>query len=191
MRCSLRYVALLTTISLSSAFAAAAATEVELSFITDKGWIRFTVGGDWKVLNMDTKNSVRFAVFQLPNPADEGTPDSTNASVTSFELDSPQASQRYAHVRQKYAKGSISRTGGWEIFKTDFQEGSTDYSGRVGFRDIADVHACIVFAWPHLKKNAASYDSNMEQTFQSLLNSVTGALGKYPERGGEVLRHPE
>lgn len=57
------------------------ANEVDLSLITDKGWIQFTVGGEWKILKVDTKNPTRVALFQIPNPADEGTSDSTNASV--------------------------------------------------------------------------------------------------------------
>src|SRR5712664_3860071 len=70
--------AIAATLLTTSAFSA---DQVDFSLITDKGWVQFTAGGDWKVLKMDTKNPVRVALFQLPNPADEGTSDSTNASV--------------------------------------------------------------------------------------------------------------
>lgn len=80
------------------------ANQVDFSLITEKGWVQFTVGGDWKILTMDTKNPVRGAVFQIPNPADGGGPAPTNAVVMLFELDSAQAAARYAGLRQEYTK---------------------------------------------------------------------------------------
>src|ERR1700724_1120688 len=67
------------------------AEQVDLSLVTDNGWVQFTVGANWKVLKMDTKNPVRVALFQLSNPGEKGTPDSTNASVVLYEIDSPEA----------------------------------------------------------------------------------------------------
>ena len=164
--------------------------EVDLSIITEKGWVQFTVGGDWKVLSLDTKKPVKTALFQIPNPADQGTPDSTNAAVVFYEIDSPKASAGLQRVRQKYAKGRKSRVGRWKVFNNDFKQGNTNYFGRIAFCDVADVHVSVTLAWPHLPKNAAGFDSEMEQTFRALLNSVNGALGKYPKEKGGVLRHP-
>src|SRR6266480_3963091 len=102
------------------------ANQVDFSLITDKGWVQFTVGGDWKVLSMKTKDIVRGAVFQIPNPPDATGP--ANAVVMLFELDSAQAAGRYASLRQKYANGTKSRIGVWEVFKSEFQERNTPYS---------------------------------------------------------------
>jgi len=183
---------LLTGIAiLLTAVPAVAADQVELSVVTDKGWVRFTVGANWKVLKMDTKNPVRLALFQLPNPAEEGTAASTNASVVLYEVDSSEASSEFARVHRKYAKGTKSRTGAWEVFNSNFKEGSTNYSGRVAFRDIADVHVSVVFAWPHLPRNSANYDSEMEQAFVGILKSVNGAIGKYERRNDETVQRPK
>src|SRR5437867_11668068 len=95
------------------------ADQVDFSLITEKGWVQFTVGGDWKVLSMDTKTPVRVALFQIPNPADAGTSDSTNASVMLYEVDSPKASAGLNRVRQKYGKGMKLRIGAWEVFNND------------------------------------------------------------------------
>jgi hypothetical protein len=189
MTCKVSWLAVSAAAILTSAFAAA--EQVDLSLITARGWVQFTVGGDWKVLKMDTKTPARVALFQIPNPADKRTSGSTNASVMSFEVDSQQAIAAYQRVRQKYGNGAKSQIGVWEVFKSNFKEGNTNYSGRVAYRDIADVHVCVVFAWPHLPKNEAGYDAEMEQTFRGLLKSVTGALGKYPEEKGGVLRRPQ
>ena len=126
------------------------ANQVDFSLITEKGWVQFTVGGDWKILTMDTKNPVRGAVFQIPNPADGGGRAPTNAVVMLFELDSAQAAAR----------------------------------------DIADVHVCITFAWPHLPKNATGYNAEKEKAFVGMLKSVNGGLGKYPEEKGGFVRRP-
>jgi hypothetical protein len=166
------------------------ANDVDLSLVTAKGWVQFTVGSDWKVLKMDTKTPTRIALFQIPNHADEGTSDSTNASVMLYEVDSQKASAGFRRVYQKYSKGTKSRIGVWEVFNNNVKEGRTNYSGRVAFRDVADVHVSVVFAWPHLPKNAADYDSEMEKTFLGILKSVNGALGKYPKEKGGVLRRP-
>ena len=166
------------------------ANQVDFSLITGKGWVQFTVGGDWKILTMDTKNPVRGAVFQIPNPADGGGPAPTNAVVMLFELDSAQAGARYAGLRQEYTKGTKSRIGVWEVFKNEFQERNTRYSGQVAYRDVADVHVCITFAWPHLPKNATGYNAEMEKAFVGMLKSVNGGLGKYPEEKGGFVRRP-
>jgi hypothetical protein len=169
------------------ATAAFAADQVDLSLITDKGWVRFTVGDDWKVLSMDTKNTTRGAVFQIPNPPGEEASGPTNAVVMLFELNSQQAAARYANVREKYAKGVKSRIGNWEVFKREFEERDTQYTARVAYRDIVDVHVCITFSWPHLP----SHDAKMEQAFLGMLKSVNGGLGKYQKREGEVIRRPQ
>src|SRR5438552_4813867 len=100
--------------------AAFAADQVGFSLITDKGWVQFTVGGEWKVLSMKTKDTVRGAAFQIPNPPHEEGAGPTNALVMLFELDSAQAAARYANVRQKYSTGSRSRIGVWEVYKSEF-----------------------------------------------------------------------
>ena len=166
------------------------ANQVDLSVITNKGWVQFTVGGEWPILKLDTKSPARVALFQIPNPADKGTSDSTNVAVRLDEIDSPQASAGLKRLQKEYAKGTKSRIGSWEVFKSDFKQGNTNYSVRVAFRDVADVHVSIVLAWPRLSKNAVRYDSEMERIFRELLNSVNGALGKYPKEKGGVLRHP-
>jgi hypothetical protein len=171
--------------------AAFAADQVELSFITDKGWVKFTVGGDWKVLSMKTKDIVRGAIFQIPNPPGDEASAPTNALVTLFELDSAQTAARYANFRQQYAKGTKSRIGVWEVFKREFEEKNTKYTARVAYRDIADVHVCVTFSWPHLPKNSADHEAQMEQMFLSTLKSVNGGLGKYQKREGEVIRRPQ
>ncbi len=166
------------------------ANDVDLSLIANKGWIQFTVGGDWKILKLDTKSAYRVVVFQIPNTAEEGTSDSTNAAVVLSELNSSEASARFDKLRRKHSNGTTSRIGAWEVVTNDFKQANTNYSGQTAFRDIADVHVAVVLAWPHLAKNKPGYDSEMKRTFGNLLVSVNGALSKYPKEKGGVVRHP-
>jgi len=106
-----------------------AADRVELSFITDKGWVQCTVGSDWNVLSMKTKDIVRGAAFQVPNPPGEETSGPTNVLVMLFQLDSAQAATRYTNVRRERTKGAKSRIGAWEVFKSEFDERAPGFQG--------------------------------------------------------------
>jgi len=60
------------------------AEAIELKILTTKGFVAFTVEDDWRVLSMQTKPPIAFAIFQVPNFADEGTPESTNLVISLF-----------------------------------------------------------------------------------------------------------
>ena len=66
--------------------------------ITTKGWVSYAIGSDWKVASMQTKPPTTAAVFQIPNPADEGTGDFTNIAIMTFESDSQQAMASFNDV---------------------------------------------------------------------------------------------
>jgi hypothetical protein len=74
---------------------------VDLSVITSRGYVTYTVPGEWKVLDMQTKAPKTAAVFQIKNPADEGTPDSTNVSILTFEMNSPEATATFDKMVSK------------------------------------------------------------------------------------------
>jgi len=171
-----------TAIKENDVIALAAPKQTQFSLITAKGWVRFSVGSDWKVLQMETKTPTKVGLFQISNQADEGTPDSTNVAIMLYQVDSPAASDAFVATRKKAADGAQSRVEEWDVFKAQGKQDDTTYLVRTAFRDVADVHVAIRLAWPHLSKNSPAYDSEMEQTFRALLSSVTGGLGKYPNR---------
>jgi hypothetical protein len=49
---------------------------------------------------------------------------------------------------------------------------------RTAYRDIADAHLIVTLGWFRLPQNGSQYDNDMEATFQSLLASISGGLGK-------------
>ena len=59
---------------------------VSFRLITQEGSVRFAVPGDWAVLSVQSLPPVPTIAFQVTNPADQGTPDSPNISVSIFRL---------------------------------------------------------------------------------------------------------
>jgi len=163
----------------------------EFILITARGWVRFAVGADWKVLSMETKKPMKVALFQISSEADEGTPDSTNITVILYEMDSKEASDVFSATHHKAERGEKSLVEQWDVFKEQAKQEKTTYSVRTAFRDVADVHVAVRLGWPHLSKNAATYESEMEETFRALLSSLTGELGNYERRPGEFFQRPQ
>jgi hypothetical protein len=140
---------------------------------------------------METKTPIKTALFQISNKADEDTRDSTNIAVLLYEIGSYTASDAYTATHFQAAYGTRSQVEEWEAFTDHAKQDNIEYAVRTAFRDVADVHVAVRLGWPHLPKNPANYDSEMEQTFRSLLNSVTGDLGTYQRRVGEAAQRPK
>jgi hypothetical protein len=165
---------------------------VDLSVVTTKGYVTYTVGGKWKVLSMQTKAPKTSAIFQIKNPADEGTPESTNFCILTFETDSRDATATFEKIvaRRRAEKSTRGEHGAWEVFSRNAMRGKTPYQARDAVRDIPGAHVLITFAWPRLPRNPPQYDAKMEATFFAILDSVKGGLGPKPRTGGEVVRRP-
>lgn len=168
-----------------------AAADVELKIITPKGYVAFTVADHWRVLLMETKMPVAAAVFQLPNPADQGTPDSTNLIIQFFERGSEKEKAVYAAPVTQHgsAPPKVSRFKEWKIFRQEALQGKTMYSIWDAKRDgMADVSVSVRLAWPHLPNNPPGYNDEMEKTFRTFLDYVSGGFGKHTPKKGEVIR---
>jgi hypothetical protein len=74
--------------------------------------IQFAVPADWQVVanKSDTKSTL-FA-FKIPNPAEEGTPDSTNLVLQSFYLKEPEAKATFEEKSKPQDPGARKRTVG-------------------------------------------------------------------------------
>src|SRR5579863_6991750 len=59
------------------------------------GRIRFSVPGDWPVIASKSDRNRTIFAFQVPNPADENTPDSTNLTIQSFYLRDPDSKSTF------------------------------------------------------------------------------------------------
>jgi hypothetical protein len=78
----MRNIIIFCLISLFLAEANAAAYQ---AFSIYDNQVTFDVPADWVVIQKDSNANVDVVVFQVKNPADEGTPDSTNVAVLVYK----------------------------------------------------------------------------------------------------------
>ena len=69
--------------------------DVAMKIVTPKGYVAFTVGDDWKVVQLQSKTPVATAVYQVPNPADEKTTESTNLVLILYDLATERGRRRF------------------------------------------------------------------------------------------------
>ena len=174
--------------------ASSTASGTAFRLITSKGSVSFTVPNDWAVISMQSRPPVSVAGFQAPNPADEGSPDSTNAAVTLFHLESAEALAARKNVGEAYGPATpiTSQYNGWTVYTQEPTQGGTIYTLVDGVRDFSDANAAVAvrLAWPHLKGNRAEYDVDMIATYHRLLDSVSSTAGSYSPSPTEVVRRP-
>jgi hypothetical protein len=171
----------------------AATAMTTLGIITNGGSVSFDVDDDWVVGPTQTKTPMALMAFQLPNTADNGTPDSTNLIIVVYDEQSDAARAKYEQVPNQYGeKPTADAWNGWTMYRQEAKQGQTSYTILDAKRsDVgADVMVSVRLAWPHLSGNSPSYDQEMEQRFHAFLESVVGKKGPYVPKDGEVIRRP-
>jgi hypothetical protein len=163
----------------------AAPTDVVDFTIVDR--VQFSVPGDWPVIASKSTSEKTVFAFQIPNAADNGTPDSSNLSIIATDLKTAQDRDAF----QKQAPGADhnaqekSLVEGWGCSTFSATQRSTQYVIWDCRRIIADCGISVRIAWPHLPKNPPEYDKQMEMLLSNFLTSV-GPFKGVPKSG--VLR---
>src|SRR5690349_8531242 len=180
---------------LGSAAASGADTGEAVGFtiVTPKGYVSFAAGGDWRVVAAKSKMPVAVMAFQVPDPSDEGTPESTNVAVTVCEPNTLECQNALKVVGMKYGdvEPKRSRRGEWQLFEQRARQHDTPYTILDARREAADVSVAIRLAWPHLKLHSNDHDGAMRALFAKLLTSVHAAFGPYQPKPGEIGRRPD
>jgi hypothetical protein len=171
---------------------AAKSQAVEFTTVTPKGYVTHMAGDDWVVLGVQSKLPVAASSYQIPDPADEGTPHSTNVVVSLYDLDTSKGREAFKTISKKYGVGEpkASRVGEWRVLEQSVSQGGTRYVILDAYRAVADVTVALRLAWPQLAAHSPGYDREMRKVFEGLLGSVRGELGPYKRRDGDVLRRP-
>ena len=152
--------------------------------------VRFAVPGDWPVIASKSGPDKTMFAFQIPNSADKGTADSSNLSITSVYLKDTQDKDTFSSKpvstepnakEQKFAEG-------WRCasFSAKQKSTSTPYVIWDCSRVVADCGVSVRVAWPHLPRNPADYDKEMEKILSDFLASV--APSKSLPEGGVLRR---
>jgi hypothetical protein len=168
------------------------ASATEFTVLTVKGYVRFTVPDEWQVLAMNTMPPVSVAAFQVENPADEGTPHSTNVAISLFHIETERGKAAVASVGKAYGPvpPSVSALDGWTIYTQQAEQQGVAYTIIDAKKAFADVIVGLRLAWPRLAANPQGYEQSMDGAFEALRRSVNSGLGVPEPRPGEVVRRP-
>jgi hypothetical protein len=163
--------ATLILLPLLSAIPAVASDQVVFT-IVDR--VRFSVPGDWPVIASKSTPEKTVFGFQIPNPADKGTPDSTNLSIVSLYLKDTQDKDAFEKKSSSPDHPAQEKTvvDGWRCTTFSAMQKSTQYVALDCRRIVNDCGVWVRIAWPHLPKNPADYDKRMEAILSDLLASV-------------------
>lgn len=150
----------------------ALATDQVVFNIIDR--IQFSVPGHWPVIASKSSPEKTVFAFQIPNPADEGTSDSTNLVITSSSLKDAkdrEAFDKRAATSEGAAVGK-SLVDGWRCRSFTAIQDKTQYVVWDCYREMADCGIFVRLAWPHLPKNSTDHDKQMEDLLSDFLRGV-------------------
>jgi hypothetical protein len=136
--------------------------------------VQFSVPSDWAVISSKRESVKSAFIFQIKNPADEGTPDSTNLAVISYYLREPTAKPENGKkpLGQEQTAKKQDLLEGWDCSSFAKLQASTEYEIWDCHRWVAQCGIHVRLAWPHLHKNPPDYDKNMILALSDVLKSV-------------------
>jgi hypothetical protein len=145
--------------------------KVEFSIVSR---VRFTVPGNWKVISSKSDSIVTVFAFQIPNPADDGTPDSTNLAFIASDLKDSVARSTFEKKASGREPNARERklVEKWACTSFSGKQGTTTYEAWDCYRIVAECGVHVRLAWPHLPKNPADYDKSMQAALKDVLESV-------------------
>jgi len=150
--------------------------------------VQFSVPANWSVIADTSTSEKTVFAFQIPNVADEGTPDSSNLSIIVTDLKTDQDREVFQKQVPPNQSAQVKKlVEGWDCSTfSAFQHSSkTQYVIWDCRRIVADCGVSVRIAWPHLPKNTPDYDDQMEMVLSNFLTSV-GPFKTVPKSG--VLR---
>jgi hypothetical protein len=137
--------------------------------------VEFSVPGNWPVIASKSTPEKTIFAFQIPNRADEGTPDSTNLSIVSSYLKDAKDREAFDKKAATPEHGAVEKAlvDGWGCRSFSAMQNETQYVDWDCYRFVADCGVFVRMASPHLPKNPADYDKQMEKVLDDFL---TGAV---------------
>ena len=165
---------------------------------TGKGAVVLATSDEWKLLAYKADTPIAVAVFQIYNPGDVGTPDSTNLSLTAFNLSSSEAKEaadkKLALLEKKEAltfpnpkgifiqgpHGEPRDHNGWKVYSTAGlqkvhelkDQKPTEYKILEGYKELGGNAVMVHFAWPILPKNPPDFSEVNEKIFFWVIDSA-------------------
>lgn len=167
-----KYFAQAVFLSLVIACAVAATEEQVVFTIVDR--VQFTVPGEWPVISSKSGPEETVFAFQIPNPADKDTADSSNLVIVSSYLKDSQDREAFEKKATTPDRDAKEKTlvEGWRCRSFSAMQASTQYVDWDCYKVVAECGVFVRIAWPHLPKNPAKYDKRMEAVLSDFLTRV-------------------
>jgi hypothetical protein len=139
-----------------------------LSVLMPQGWVRVPVNGP---------DADRVVIFQIPNPADEGTPDSANALVTVAKWsDVKSGGDILAAAINKGPGGMIvsdlTSDDGRRVILARRQQDKTPYLEGDLIRPVNGLMVLCTMSYPLLAKSTEDWNAAMLRDFKVMASSV-------------------
>jgi hypothetical protein len=164
---------------------------IRFTLFTTRGSVGFAAGETWSVIALQSFQPVMVTAFEVPDPADQGTKDSTNLAVMLFQPGSDQAKTKLSAMEQQDAGAPVQTYKGWTIYTREAKQGETPYTIKDAWAPTADVTCGVRLAWPRLASHTNDYDARMDALMKTFLDSVQGQIGAYQLHPGEIVRRPD
>ncbi len=143
----------------------------------------------WVIIAHKLGSPSDVVAFQILNPADDGSDNSTNLSVIAFDLRQTEAMLKFTqaileHEKQKHP---VKEAGEWAINTWSDKQGDTSYEIRDCYRTAKPFGIHVRLAIPKLPKTTKDWSDKLETDFKKLLGSITSKTSK-PAEGVKVER---
>lgn len=162
----------------------------QFTLITPGGYVGFA-SGDWAVIDIHGDPPAAGFDFQIPDPADQGTSDSTNIGIDVYQPDTREARNAQAQFGKSLepaGRPKMETYKGWTIYSQGVVAKGTPYSLMDAESREGDAVVIVHLNWPHLSGQPGMHNTDMRALMLKTLDSVTAGTGPYTVQPGEAVR---
>jgi hypothetical protein len=162
-----------------SAISFTAQADIAKHLASGQGSVRYQIGDEWAVISEQANRPISTVMYQIPNPADADTAESTNIVLVLYDLTTAKGRSGYETPLPHYSaqEPTESTIEGWSVHKHTGVQNDVEYTILDARNDnVADLAATVRLAWPHLPDNDQGYDQRMIETFRGFLAGVQGEV---------------
>jgi len=163
---------------------------IHFTLITPNGHVGFATGA-WQLVNAHGGMPAAGFDFQIPDPADRQTEESTDISLNFYQPDTRTARDAEAQFGKSLepAGRPVKETyKDWTIYSQSLVAKGVPYSIIDAESRQADVDVIVKLNWPHLTGQPGTHNADMRALLLKTLDSVTAGMGTYTVQPGEVVR---
>jgi hypothetical protein len=122
------------------------AVETRELLATAKGWVRYTLRSDWKVVQKQRKPPQATAQFTKLNPASADSTLAATLRISTFQTQWPRRVRNITNLSIQLG-GVKSISGPWTVCRSGLHYLDRYYFNRTAHRDIAGAHLIVTLGW--------------------------------------------